>query len=78
MALPNREVTADGFEKQFGVNHLGHFALTAQLISSGMLAKKINGKAGSRIINVSSTAHLLGVYVCVVLAEFVFIVGHVL
>jgi len=53
MALPQRETTADGFERQLGINHLGHFALTGQLLKAGLLKK-------ARIINVSSTAHLLG------------------
>jgi NAD(P)-dependent dehydrogenase (short-subunit alcohol dehydrogenase family) len=46
--------TADGFELQFGVNHLGHFALT------GLLLGAMQGLEGSRVVTVSSNAHKSG------------------
>lgn len=52
--IPPREETADGFESQFGVNHLGHFALT------GLLLPKLQATPGSRVVTVSSTAHKVG------------------
>jgi NAD(P)-dependent dehydrogenase (short-subunit alcohol dehydrogenase family) len=53
MATPF-EHTADGFERQFGTNHLGHFALTAELLP---LIEKGTGK---RIVNLSSRGHHMG------------------
>jgi len=53
MAVPY-ERTEDGFEMQFGVNHLGHFALTALLWP--ILSKTV----GSRVVQVSSLAHHFG------------------
>lgn len=54
MGIP-RVLTADGFEMQFGTNHLGHFALT------GLLLDIINSTPESRIVTVSSLMHLFGV-----------------
>jgi NAD(P)-dependent dehydrogenase (short-subunit alcohol dehydrogenase family) len=54
MALPARQVTQDGFEMQLGVNFLGHFALTAQILPLLKAAKK------PRVVNVSSIAHRRG------------------
>ena len=50
MALPTRELTADGFERQFATNYLGPFALTALLLPS------IKQRPGSRVVTVSSGA----------------------
>lgn len=53
MAIPY-DRTEDGFEMQFGVNHLGHFALTA------WLWPRLSETKGSRVIQVSSLAHYIG------------------
>lgn len=52
MALPRREVTADGFERQFGVNYLAHFVLTALLAPILALAE-----GGARVVQLASLAH---------------------
>ncbi|MEU5898263.1 MULTISPECIES: oxidoreductase [Streptomyces] len=52
MALPYRR-TADGFETQFGVNHLGHYALT------GLLLPRLMEAPGARVVTVSSGLHAL-------------------
>jgi NAD(P)-dependent dehydrogenase (short-subunit alcohol dehydrogenase family) len=48
--IPPLSRTADGFELQFGTNHLGHFALTNRLL------EHVSG----RVVNVSSSAHRMG------------------
>lgn len=48
---PPKQVTEDGFELQFGTNHLGHFALT------GLLLDNLLPVEGSRVVVVSSNAH---------------------
>jgi NAD(P)-dependent dehydrogenase (short-subunit alcohol dehydrogenase family) len=51
---PPRQTTADGFELQFGTNHLGHFVLT------GLLLGGLEGREGARVVTVTSTAHRFG------------------
>lgn len=51
MALPERRTTPQGFEMQFGTNHLGHFALT------GLLLPALLRQTGSRVVTVASIAH---------------------
>lgn len=53
MALPKRK-TVDGFEMQFGTNHLGHFALT------GLLLPVLKATPNARIVTVSSGVHVSG------------------
>jgi retinol dehydrogenase-14 len=55
MAIPERLPTEDGFERTVGVNHLGHFALTAVLLPALQRAPK-----GFRVVTVSSEAHRFG------------------
>ncbi|XP_065643443.1 probable oxidoreductase [Hydra vulgaris] len=55
MACP-KSFTKNGFETQFGVNHLGHFALTIGLLPALKEGAKLMCKK-SRVINVSSIAH---------------------
>ena len=52
MAVPDLEITKDGYEKTFQTNHLGHFALT------GSLLPLLNAER-SRVVNVSSMAYLI-------------------
>jgi NAD(P)-dependent dehydrogenase (short-subunit alcohol dehydrogenase family) len=54
MAIPRRE-TADGFETQFGVNHLGHFALTGLL-----LPRLVETDGEARVVTQSSGLHERG------------------
>ena len=53
MAIPYQK-TEDGFEMQFGTNHLGHFALT------GLLLPMLQKTAGARVVTVSSGLHRTG------------------
>lgn len=50
MTPPRRQTTADGFELQFGTNHLGHFALTAHLLPL------LRRSAAPRVVTLSSIA----------------------
>jgi NAD(P)-dependent dehydrogenase (short-subunit alcohol dehydrogenase family) len=54
LMAPPRRLTADGFESQFGTNHLGHFALTGRLLGRLLAAPE------PRVVTVSSQAHRTG------------------
>jgi NAD(P)-dependent dehydrogenase (short-subunit alcohol dehydrogenase family) len=53
MAIPYTK-TVDGFEAQFGTNHLGHFALT------GLLYELLSNTPNARVVSVASQAHKMG------------------
>ena len=53
MGIPERK-TEDGYEMQFGVDHLGHWTLTALLLPALLRSN------AARIVTVTSTAHLMG------------------
>ena len=53
MGIPERK-TVDGYEMQFGVDHLGHWTFTALLLPA------LLGSPGARIVTVTSTAHHIG------------------
>lgn len=55
LMAPPRSTTADGFEQQLGINHLGHFAL------SGLLLPALRQSRAARVVVVSSIAHRRGV-----------------
>ena len=54
MTPPTRRTTTDGFELQFGTNHLGHFALTARLLPL------LRAAGAARVTTVSSGMHRIG------------------
>lgn len=54
LALPERTLTADGFEAQFGTNYVGHFALTARLLPLLLRSDR------PRVVNISSISHHVG------------------
>jgi NAD(P)-dependent dehydrogenase (short-subunit alcohol dehydrogenase family) len=54
MSIPERRTTPQGFETQFGTNHLGHFALT------GLLLPALLRRPNSRVVTVASLAHQRG------------------
>ncbi|MET3548304.1 NAD(P)-dependent dehydrogenase (short-subunit alcohol dehydrogenase family) [Paenibacillus favisporus] len=55
VAKPPYGKTAQGFEQQFGINHLGHFALT------GLMLDMLDATPGARIVTISSLSHRSGV-----------------
>lgn len=54
VSYTDKSTTKDGFELQFGTNHLGHFAFT------GLVLDRVLAVPGSRVVTVSSSTHRMG------------------
>ena len=67
MALPKFETTADGFEKQLGVNHFGHAYLTRLLRPA--LERRGSAAGPARVVCVASTGVNFGARLCPPAAE---------
>jgi len=59
MATPMGVFTEDGYDYQFGANHLGHFYFTKLLLPALKAGAKSSGDDVSRIVTISSQAHIL-------------------
>ena len=54
MVIPERTLTEDGIELQFGTNHIGHFLFTNLIMPKILAAAASNPKGATRVVNVSS------------------------
>ncbi|KZP29938.1 NAD(P)-binding protein [Athelia psychrophila] len=59
MGPPIEQLTADGYDLQFGTNVLGHFYFTKLLLPALLAGTKTSGDGHARVVNTSSLGHLL-------------------
>lgn len=59
MAPPIEQLTADGYDLQFGTNVLGHFYFTMLLLPALLAGTKTSGDDTARVVNTSSQGHML-------------------
>ncbi|KAG5654335.1 hypothetical protein H0H81_004289 [Sphagnurus paluster] len=60
MNPPVEQITAQGYDLQFGTNSLGHFYFTKLLLPALFAGTKTSGDGKARVVNTSSSSHLLG------------------
>ncbi|KAG5652886.1 hypothetical protein H0H81_003249 [Sphagnurus paluster] len=60
MAPPIEQVTAQGYDLQFGTNFLGHYYLTTLLLPALLAGAKSSADGKARVVNTSSMAHIAG------------------